>query len=383
MIQILVFILSGFELVVLGGVLTCSQVDVMRLATSCRFLRQDHALGLNRLIFPAHFEGHEDADLLVPLPPAKAMPAVPLKEIMYKFRYAQSLVMGRAMRLHDVDFEQLKISQLRCLDLSFCRKISAEKFLAALRECFCLQELCLRGCTQLSSPDFEETLGLLKSLAYLDLRGCEQLKTDSVAKQVAAELKSLHTLRFGFECQEKLWPFGAQIPMMSLNLSSWNFASMNLRFLELDLEFQQGLTVTHKDVKALLSMKTLDSLMLWNPTWCLSAESFHAIVSYFQNRIDAFVLEDCYHQVTSYFHVLPSSWPVYNRFTLEDFTAEGLLPHGPQGKRRVLCGVNVSRDPSQQIATMATPVADLCEVGMDGPGSNESKLFSEIGFFTT
>eukprot|EP00435_Cladocopium_sp_Y103_P015537 s3061_g3.t2 len=307
-----------------------NQWDVMTLASCCRFLRQDHALGLHRFVLPCLLEGLEDTTLAPLSTQPKAMPSAALKAMVYKFRYAQTLVASRAMRLHDADFELLKVSQLQRLDLSFCRNLTQEKMLSSLRGCFCLQDLSLRGCTQLTTPSFEETLEKLTTLNYLDLRGCENLNTDSVVKTVASDLEQLQALRFGFECQEKLWPFGTKIPMMSLTLPSWDVNALNLRHLEIDLELvdrehpdgEAGVRLMLKEgVLALLKLKFLDVLMLWNPL-ILHQETFRAIVQRFQPNVDGFVLEDCYHSHEAYFHVVPSTWNIHDRNSLDAFSAK-------------------------------------------------------------
>lgn len=212
---------------------------------------------------------------------------------------------------------------------------------------------------------FVETHGR-STISTPPVSGCENLDTDSVARSVA-ELPMLRSLRLGFECQEALWALGAKIPMMALTLS-WNFAAMNLRFLELDLGLahQQERNATDQEVKALLSLKALDVLLLWN-LGKLQQQTFRALVSFFQSQVDAFTLEDCYHSEESYFHVLPTTWKVYNRDTLDAFAAEGLLPdtgcptQGPSG-RRILTALNVARDPDAQKAAMVTPVMEVCQV---------------------
>ena len=141
------------------------QLDVMTLGQCCHFLRQDHALGLHTWCISGHFEGEDPA--MGQVCKARRMPPI-FRHLVYKFRYAQTLLVNhRAMRLHDSDFEELKISQLRRLDLSFCRSVSAELLLKALKQTFCLQDLSLRGCSQLSSPSFEESLESMTSLTSL------------------------------------------------------------------------------------------------------------------------------------------------------------------------------------------------------------------------
>lgn len=348
-----------------------NQWDVMTLAPCCRFLRQDHALGLHRLVLPCLLEGLEDTTLAPLSTQPKAMPSVALKAIVYKFRYAQTLIASRAMRLHDADFELLKVSQLQRLDLSFCRNLAEEKLLSSLRGCFCLQDLCLRGCTQLTTPSLEEALQKLTTLNYLDLRGCENLKPDSVVKTVAEDLQQLRTLRFGFECQEKLWPFGAKIPMMSLTLPSWDVSRLNLRHLEIDLALvdkehpdgEAGVRLMLKEgVLALLKLKFLDVLMLWNPLM-LQQETFRAIVERFRPNVDGFVLEDCYHSQEAYFHVVPSTWNIHDRDSLDEFSAKAFPPVlDRSSKRRILTAVNVARDPESAITAMVTPIVQLCDI---------------------
>lgn len=348
------------------------QWDVMTLAPCCRFLRQDHALGLHRLVLPSLLEGLEDPTLAPLSTQPKAMPSVALKAIVYKFRYAQTLIASRAMRLHDADFELLKVSQLQRLDLSFCRNLAEKKLLSSLRGCFCLQDLCLRGCTQLTTPSLEETLQKLTTLNYLDLRGCENLKTDSVVKTVAEDLEQLRSLRFGFECQEKLWPFGAKIPMMFLTLPSWDVNRLNLRHLEIDLELvdkehpdgEAGVRLMLKEgVLALLKLKFLEVLMLWNPLM-LQQETFGAIVDRFRPNVDGFVLEDCYNSQEAYFHVVPSTWNIHDRDSLDEFSAKAFPPvlDVSSSKRRILTAVNVARDPESAITAMVTPIVQLCDI---------------------
>lgn len=146
------------------------QLDVMTLGECCHFLRQDHALGLHTWNISGHFKGEDTGDSTQVCLKPRAMPHA-FRRLLYKFRYAETLqAKHRAMRLHDSDFEELKISQLRRLDLSFCRNISAEKLLNALKRTLCLRDLCLRGCSQLSSPGFEEALESMKSLTSLATR---------------------------------------------------------------------------------------------------------------------------------------------------------------------------------------------------------------------
>lgn len=72
--------------------------------------------------------------------------------------------------------------------------------------------------------------------------------------------------------------------------------------------------------------------MLWNPR--LKEKTFRAIVSRFRDRVDAVSLEDCYHRhearcpelflpwKKAYFHVVPTTWGLSDRDSVEHFSSE-------------------------------------------------------------
>ncbi|CAJ1326831.1 unnamed protein product [Effrenium voratum] len=328
------------------------QEEVLTLGSCSRFLRQDHALGLQTLILPGWLPMEEEK---VSLTHVKPMPPQALKELAFKFRYAQTLLSRRGCRLLDTDLALLapRTAQLRRLDLSFARRLSQEPLLEALKSCKCLAELSVRGCNQLQSKPFEGLLGQeLKGLEYLDVRGCEQLVPASIQKAAV----QVHSLRFGFEVLPQLWPFNHEAPMTRLDLASWDLGG--LRCLELDLGLLQ-LTEeqVNEDVARLATCRTLDLLLLWNVI-DLRPSTFKALLRN-QKEVDTMVLEDCYHHHDSYFHLVPSAWGLDSRDKVDAFSAASFFPAGVRGGKAVVAAVNVCREPNALIEAMAGAVAEL------------------------
>ena len=365
-------VISSSMLPVVWRRMLCSyflgQEEVLGLGACCRFLRQDHALGLQSFVLPSHLEGLEDTVSTAPLA-MKPLPLPSLKRLVSKFRYAQKLVCGaRCCRLQDSDLELLPLAQLRVLDLSFCYNLSEEKLLEGLRSTLCLADLSLRGCSQLTSPGTEEVLADLKGLASLDVRGCSNLCSESLMRMTAENLKPLTTLRFGYTCTPQLWPEHQAMPLETF--SSEAFAALGsshsrLQCLELDIGLmarwvnRAEARVVDDAVVSLLCLKHLQALMLWN---CkdLQPMTFRRILDRLGDDIDTVGIDDCYHEHDAYFHVIPSDWGIRTAQDLDKgLRSEAMLPpSGSKAGRAVLIGQNVARDPQVVLANTVQPLVD-------------------------
>ncbi|CAE7199411.1 unnamed protein product [Symbiodinium natans] len=343
-----------------------SQDEVLVLGACCRFLRQDHALGLQCFMLPSHLESLEDTVCTAPLA-AKPMPLPALKRLVFKFRYSQKLVAStRGFRFQNSELELLPLAQLRVLDLSFCYTLSEEALLAGLRSTLCLSELSLRGCSQLTSPTTEETLSELKGLVQLDVRGCSSLNSDSILLAAADALKQLTTLRLGYTCKDELWPEHQVMPLETF--SSAAFAQLGashsrLQHLELDIGLmfrwteRDGASVVDDAVKSLMSLKHLEALLLWNCVG-LQMNTFRCILDRLEGEgIDTVGIDDCYHDFDAYFHVVPSAWGIRTQRDLQKgVNSEAMLPPGRTGGRAVLIGHNICRNREELLQNTVSPL---------------------------